>query len=102
MKIKATIDIIEVKEEPVFTTEVEVSSIEHEVARICSHLDPDRKYKIVVKPELPGLDPEKASCSFLSDLLSYAAYKSNEAAIDTIAGKILENPRYPFYVGGLK
>jgi len=64
MKIKARIDIIEVKEEPVLTTEVDVPSIESEVARISKHLNPKKKYKISVTPELPGMDPENCRCIF--------------------------------------
>lgn len=56
MKIKAQIEILEIKEEPVLTTTVEVDSIEEEVARIGSHLDPERKYHIIVKPDLPDLN----------------------------------------------
>ncbi|CAI4043408.1 unnamed protein product [uncultured archaeal virus] len=65
MKIKARIKIIELREEPVLTTEVEVPSIEAEVARIIRHLNSKRKYKIQVTPELPGLDPER--CAFVFD-----------------------------------
>lgn len=43
---------------------MEVTSIEDEVARIHSPLDPERMYKIVVSPDLPGLDHDTAQCSF--------------------------------------
>ncbi|WP_321422794.1 hypothetical protein [uncultured Methanobacterium sp.] len=55
--MKAQIEVIELKEEPVFSIPVEVDSIMDEVARITSHLDPERRYKIVVKSDMDPLDP---------------------------------------------
>jgi len=64
VKIKARIDITEIKEDLVLTTDVEVPSIEAEVTRITNHLNPLKKYKISVTPDLPGMDPENCGCIF--------------------------------------
>ena len=64
MIIKARIDIFEVKEDQVLSMDVEVPSIEEEVDRITKHLNPLKKYKIRVTPDLPGMDPEKCGCIF--------------------------------------
>ena len=56
MKIDARIEIIELKEKPIFKFEVETESIEAEVARLREHLNPNKNYKIVVTPNIPDID----------------------------------------------
>lgn len=59
MKIDARIEIIELKEKPIFNIEVETESIEAEVARLREHLDPGRNYKVVVTPNIPDIELER-------------------------------------------
>jgi len=93
--MKAQIKVIEVKEEPVFSIPVEVDSINSimdEVARITSHLDPERRYKIVVKPDL---DP---SC-IAQEIWDRIAQRNQVNHVKLMADQLIRDTKYPFYWG---
>lgn len=96
--MKAQIEVIELKEEPVFSIPVEVESINsimNEVTRITSHLDPERLYKIVVKT---GQDPEDPSC-ICQELWDRIAQRNQVNHVKLMAKLMGEPGKYPFYWG---
>ncbi len=95
--MKAQIEVIEVKEEPVFSIPVEldsINSIMDEVAKITSHLDPERRYKIVVKPDL---DP---SC-IAQEIWDRIAQRNQVNHAKLMAGLLFprSKSKYPCYWG---